>query len=62
MIISMVDGYHKRQEGNQKDCYLKGIVGRYSLLDELGYSSKSSFSSLKRGAGNMYLPVRRESA
>jgi len=28
---------------NQKKCYFKGIVGRYSLLNELGYRAKALF-------------------
>jgi len=39
----MNDHKRKNKEIRKKKCYLKGIVGRYSLLDELGYRAKLFF-------------------
>jgi hypothetical protein len=48
----MVYRYYDGKEGIRKNIYLKGIVGRYSLLNELGYRAKALFhQGMNRNAG-----------
>jgi hypothetical protein len=45
------------KDGIRKTYYLKGILGRYSLLNELGYRAKALFHHSKAITRISYLPA-----